>query len=254
MIMRRVNILGVDVSAINLADTLEQLQDWVAARRGNYICVTGVHGIMESWRDSKLRAIHNRAGMVAPDGMPLVWLSRFRGFNAVARVYGPELMLAVCERSMAAGWRHFFYGGGPGIADRLARRLQARFPEIRIAGTYTPPFRTLTRAEDEKVIDLINRARPDLVWVGISTPRQEYWMADHVERLRPATLIGCGAAFDFNAGAKRQAPRWIQRSGLEWCFRLVSEPRRLWKRYLLNNPLFVGLVVLETIGLLRSER
>jgi N-acetylglucosaminyldiphosphoundecaprenol N-acetyl-beta-D-mannosaminyltransferase len=254
MIMRRVNILGVDVSAINLSEALEQLQGWIVARQGNYVCVAGVHGIMESWRDNRLRSIHNRAGMVAPDGMPLVWLSWCRGFTTVARVYGPELMLAVCERSAATGWRHFFYGGELGIADRLTKRLEYRFPNICIAGSYTPPFRTLTREEDDEVIELINRARPDFVWVGISTPRQEYWMADHVGRVGPAILIGCGAAFDFNAGSKRQAPRWVQRTGLEWCFRLINEPRRLWRRYLFNNPQFVALVMLETIGLLRRER
>jgi len=252
--MQRVNILGVGVSAINLAGSLDQLQDWVTQRQGNYVCVTGVHGIMESRRDRKLREIHNRAGMVTPDGMPLVWLSRLRGFKAVGRVYGPDLMLAACERSMTGGWRHFFYGGGPGIADRLVQRLQSRFPGLRVAGIATPPFRALTREEDDEAIELINGARPDLVWVGISTPRQEYWIAEHVDRLSPAILIGCGAAFDFNSGAKRQAPAWIQRSGLEWGFRLMSEPRRLWKRYLLNNPLFVGLVVLETFGMLPSER
>jgi len=175
-------------------------------------------------------------------------LSRLMGFRYVERVYGPDLMLAVCARSAERGYRHFFYGGAPGVAEQLANRLQSRFPGLQIAGIYSPPFRPHTLEEDQVIVDYINAAKPDLIWVGISTPKQERWMAEHVERLSAAVLIGVGAAFDFHAGLKRQAPRWMQKSCLEWFFRLLMEPRRLARRYLINNPWFLWLVLLQILG------
>lgn len=247
----RVNILGVGVSAINMATALEIIEGWIARRESHYVCVTGVHGVMESQRDESLRRIHNQAGLVTPDGMPLVWLSRLRGFHQVDRVYGPDLMLALCERSVDLGYRHFFYGGAEGVPEQLAAVLQGRFPGLRVVGTYSPPFRPLTPEEDREMVRMINGANPDIVWVGLSTPKQERWMAEHVGRLTAPVLIGVGAAFDFHPGRKPQAPRWMQRAGLEWLFRLLTEPRRLWRRYLINNPLFIALVVLEMLGLRR---
>jgi N-acetylglucosaminyldiphosphoundecaprenol N-acetyl-beta-D-mannosaminyltransferase len=235
----RIDVLGVPVSAITMAQALEAIDTWIACRTPQYICVTGVHGVMESGRDESLRAIHARAGLVTPDGMPLVWLARHAGQPQVERVYGPDLMLAVCSASVPCGWRHFFYGGSPGVAGRMASRLQSRFPGLQIAGEYAPPFHELSTLEDKAIVERINATTPDLVWVGLSTPKQERWMAAHVGRLTAPVLIGVGAAFDFHAGVKRQAPRWMQRSGLEWSFRLMTEPRRLWKRYLVNNPQFV---------------
>jgi len=244
----RANILGVGVSAINMEMALSTIEDWIARRESHYVCTTGVHGVMESQRDEELRHIHNTAGLVTPDGMPLVWLSRLIGFREVERVYGPDLLLAVCERSAQRGDRHFFYGGAPGVADKLGVRLQSRFPGLQVVGVYSPPFRPLTPEEDRGVVELINAARPDLVWVGISTPKQERWMAAHVGRLTAPVFIGVGAAFDFHAGLKKQAPRWMQKSGLEWFFRLLMEPRRLWRRYLTNNPWFLWLVLLQVLG------
>lgn len=241
----RVDVLGVQVSAVNMDQTLDVLDDWITTGIRKYVCVTGVHGVMESRRDERLQQIHNAAGLVTPDGMPLVWWTRARGWDHTRRVYGPDLLMACCERSIATGYRHFFYGGQEGVADLLARRLSRRFPGLAVAGTYTPPFRSLRKDEDEEVVRLINEAAPDIVWVGLSTPKQEYWMAQHVERLETPVLIGVGAAFDFHAGLKRQAPRWMQHSGLEWLFRLGTEPRRLWKRYLRNNPAFVCLALEE---------
>jgi N-acetylglucosaminyldiphosphoundecaprenol N-acetyl-beta-D-mannosaminyltransferase len=248
MTISRVNILGVGVSAITMAMALRTIDEWITQRVPHYVCVTSVHGVMESQRDAILRQIHNRAGMVTPDGMPLVWLSRLMGFGYVERVYGPELMLAACQRSIEKGYRHFFYGGGPGVAEILATRLHARFPTLQVVGLDTPPFRPLTPAEDRTVVVRINTAQPDIVWVGLSTPKQERWMASHIGRLQAPVLIGVGAAFDFHAGLKQQAPRWIQRSGLEWLFRLVMEPRRLWRRYLINNPGFLWLILLQALG------
>jgi N-acetylglucosaminyldiphosphoundecaprenol N-acetyl-beta-D-mannosaminyltransferase len=243
----RVDVLGVQVSAIDIERALDVLDRWIVEGEREYVCVTGVHGVMESRRDETLRQIHNRAGMVTPDGMPLVWWSRARGERQTRRVYGPDLMLACCERSITTGYRHFFYGGGTGVAELLARRLARRFPGLTVAGTYTPPFRRLTHQEDEDVVKQINDAAPDIVWVGLSTPKQEYWMAEHVGRIEAPALIGVGAAFDFHAGLKPQAPHWMQSSGLEWLFRLGTEPRRLWKRYLVNNPAFVWLALQEVM-------
>jgi N-acetylglucosaminyldiphosphoundecaprenol N-acetyl-beta-D-mannosaminyltransferase len=251
--IERVNILGVGVSAIDMSQALGTIERWLARRGQHYVCITGVHGIMESQRDEALRRIHNRAGLVTPDGMPLVWLSRLNGQSHVERVYGPDLMLACCERSVARGYRHFFYGGGEGVAQRLADRLCSRYPGLTIAGLYTPPFRPLSAAEDQAIVREINDAGPDIVWVGLSTPKQERWMDAHVRRLRAPVLIGVGAAFDFHAGLKKQAPRWMQRSGLEWLFRLGTEPRRLWRRYLRNNPAFVWDVLLQAAGIARYE-
>jgi N-acetylglucosaminyldiphosphoundecaprenol N-acetyl-beta-D-mannosaminyltransferase len=247
----RANILGVGVSAVNMATTLQVIEGWIARRERHYVCVTGVHGVMESQRDARLRQIHNSAGLVTPDGMPLVWLSRAHGLRGVTRVYGPDLMLGMCERSVSLAYRHYFYGGSDGVAQRLADRLCELFPGMSVAGAYSPPFRPLTADEDETIMHMINDTNPDLVWVGLSTPKQELWMAAHVDRLVAPVLLGVGAAFDFHAGTKRQAPSWMQRIGLEWSFRLMTEPRRLWKRYLVNNPSFVFLVALQTLGLRR---
>lgn len=194
---------------------------------------------MESQRDAELLEIHNRAGMATPDGMPLVWAARYAGCRETTRVYGPDLMLAVCERAASEGWRSYFYGGAPGVADELAARLQDRFPGLAVAGTFSPPFRPLTDKESAEIVGRINDSGADLVWVGLSTPKQERWMADHRNALEAAVLLGVGAAFDFHTGRLRQAPSWMQGSGLEWVFRLAVEPRRLWRRYLRNNPAFV---------------
>lgn len=248
---QRVNILGVNVSAINMHDALEVIGGWVSNHEHHYVTITGVHGVMESQRDPAIRAMHNEAGLVTPDGMPLVWVSHRRGFRDVGRVYGPDLMLEVCKASVEKGYRHFFYGGGDGVADLLADKLRERFPQLQIVGTYTPPFRALTAEEDEEIVQRINESQADIVWVGLSTPKQEKWMSAHLGRLNAAAMIGVGAAFDFHAGLKRQAPRWMQKRGLEWFFRLVSEPRRLGKRYLINNPSFVFLITLQELGFRR---
>jgi len=245
----RVNILGVGISVINMGIALDVIEAWITQRESHYVCVTPVHSVMECQRDPELRRICNASGMTTPDGMPLVWLSRLYGYRYVDRVYGPDLMLALCEQSVSRGYRHFFYGGAEGIPEQLAEGLQGRFPGLQVVGTHSPPFRPLTPEEDTAVVQMINVADPDIVWVGLGSPKQERWMADHVGHLSAPVLIGVGAAFDFLAGRKRQAPRWMQRSGLEWLFRLLTEPRRLWRRYLVNNPLFMLLVAAQMLGL-----
>jgi N-acetylglucosaminyldiphosphoundecaprenol N-acetyl-beta-D-mannosaminyltransferase len=222
-----------------MAQALDTIDRWIRERTPHYICITGVHGVMESQRDEGLRKIHAAAGLVTPDGMPLVWLAHFGGHDHVERVYGPDLMLASLSRSLQNQTRHFFFGGAPGVAERLIARLSAQLPGLAVAGFHCPPFRPPTPEEDQRVVDEINASGADIVWVGLSTPKQERWMSAHVGRLRAPVLVGVGAAFDFHAGLKPQAPGWMQRNGLEWFFRLVTEPRRLWRRYLVNNPAFV---------------
>lgn len=251
--LQRVNVLGVGVSAIDMEAALRTIEGWIDRGESHYVTITGVHGVMESQRDEELRRIHNRAGMVTPDGMPLVWVSHLAGHRQVRRVYGPELMLAVCQKSLERGYRHYLYGGAEGVPERLAERLQSLFPGLQIVGILSPPFRALTPEEDSDVVERINAAGPDIVWVGLSTPKQERWMAAHLGRLRAPVMVGVGAAFDFHAGLKKQAPRWVQQSGLEWMFRLVTEPRRLWKRYLRNNPLFVYSILLQAVGIRRYD-
>lgn len=235
----RVDVLGVGVSAIDMSIALEEIERWIVDGERHYVCVTGVHGVMECQRDQELLRIHNESGLTTPDGMPMVWAGHRAGAAQMQRVYGPDLMLALAERAAANGWRSFFYGGKPGVADLLVARLQERFPSFVSVGTYSPPFRPLTPDEDEALIAQINDAGADFVWVGLSTPKQERWMAAHVGRVHASALLGVGAAFDIHAGTLPQAPRWMQSRGLEWFYRLVREPRRLWRRYLYNNPQFV---------------
>ena len=245
----RTNVLGVGVSAINIPLAIEVIDQWIEAQTPNYICVTGVHGIMESQNDPELRRIHNQAGLVTPDGMPLVWLSQLGGQRHVDRVYGPDLMLAFCQHSAAKEYRHYLYGSSEEVLAQLAGNLRQNVAGINIVGSYSPPFRPLSPEEDQAMVERINAAAPDVVWVGLSTPKQEKWMAAHVGRLHAPVLVGVGAAFDFHAGTKQQAPYWMQRSGLEWFFRLLTEPRRLWRRYLYNNPRFLWSVCLQLSGL-----
>ncbi len=235
----RVNILGVAVSAIDMDAATATLERWIATGRRDYVCITGVHGVMESWRDPTLRHVHNDAGMVTPDGMPLVWMANRLGYPAVRRVYGPDLMRRMSAVSAARGYRNFYFGGRPGVAERLAARLRSTHPGLEVVGTMSPPFGTIPPEQDEAIVAAINRTRPDIVWVGLSTPKQERWMAAHAGRVTAAAMIGVGAAFDFLSGEKAQAPAWMQRNGLEWLFRMACEPRRLAMRYLRNNPAFI---------------
>lgn len=248
-------VLGVDVAAVQIADVIRQIEEWLAgAGRGRHIAVTGMHGIMEAQSSESFRAILRSADMVVPDGMPLVWLGRLRGHGGLRRrVYGPELMLELCRVSAGRGYRHFFYGGAPGVAERLAQELKRRFAGLEVAGIYSPPFRPLTEAEDQEVIERINHAKTDVLWVGLGTPKQERWIAEHQGRLTAGVMLGVGAAFDIHSGRCRQAPAWMREHGLEWLYRLLQEPRRLWRRYLVLGPQFVCLVSLEILGFRRGD-
>lgn len=245
-----INVLGTRVHALDMERAVPLIDGWVrSGAAGRYVCVTGVHGVMEGLRDPAVRAIHNRADAVMPDGMPLTWLGRGRGHRRMDRVYGPDLMLSLLALSAAKGYTNYFYGGKAGVADELGRRMTGRFPGLRIAGTYSPPFRPLTDDEERTVVEDINRRNPDFLWIGLSTPRQEIRMAAFQGKVNARVMLGVGAAFDFHAGLVRQAPRWIQRSGFEWLFRVCMEPRRLAGRYLRNNPLFLMHTFLQATGL-----
>ena len=242
----RFPVLTTRISAVTLCDAVGLIDRWIAQRERQYINVCTTHTVLECYDTPALADVINNAGLATPDGMPLVWLGKLYK-QPIGRVYGPDLMLALCEKGQDVPYRHFFYGGAPGVPDALASNLQVRFPRLQVAGTYSPPFRALTADEEENVAALINASKPDIVWVGLGTPKQDYWVARFRGLLEAPVLIAVGAAFDFHAGRVRQAPRWMQRSGLEWLFRLSQDPRRLWKRYVLGNPRFVYLVLKQFI-------
>jgi N-acetylglucosaminyldiphosphoundecaprenol N-acetyl-beta-D-mannosaminyltransferase len=242
-------VLGVGISATNYMDVANQCASWIGDQTQNdpshYVCVTSVHGVMEARKDSGLRSILNDADIATPDGMPLVWALRSFGVANQQRVYGPTLMLVLCEQAARLGHRVFLYGGRPETLEVLRSNLIERFPALKIAGSYSPPFRDLTQDEEYEVQRQIADAAPDLLFVGISTPKQERWMSAHRNLFRRIVMVGVGAAFDFHAGRVQQAPAWMQRNGLEWFYRLTREPARLWRRYLLVTPWFLPLWAMQ---------
>jgi len=200
------SILGLPVSIVTLETAVQTISEWAKRRQENYVCVRDAHGVKLAAADAKFREIHHCAGMVTPDGMPLVWLLKLRSKHKCSRVCGADLLEALCEGGEEIGLRHFFYGGKPGVAEALIANLKRQFPRLAVAGFCSPPFRSLTLEEDEAIVNEINKTCPDVVWVGLSTPKQEFWMRDHVGRINGATLIGVGAAFDFHSGAVVRAP------------------------------------------------
>lgn len=239
----RVNVLGVGISITSMADALSCIATWVEAEYASYACVTGVHGVMESQRDPGLLHIHNNADLVVPDGLPMVWCGRLAGAKEIRQVRGIDLTLAILGIAEQREWPVFFYGGAEGTPELLVERLTSRLPKLLVAGTVSPPFRPLSQQEDTDIVSQINESGARIVLVGLSTPKQERWMAEHVGRIRSNAMIGVGAAFDVHAGLSSTAPRWLQRLGLEWLYRLSREPRRLWRRYLVNNPKFLAAVL-----------
>lgn len=250
---QRFNVLGVGISAITMDDAVRILADAVAERKKGYVCVTPVHGVMEAQTDPALRRILNSSLLTTPDGMPLVWIGRWLGHRNMGRVYGPELMLEICRRSPEKGWSHFLYGGKPGIADELAKRLSTRFPGLKIAGTFTPPFRPLNGDEERELARMVSESKPDFLWVGISTPKQDRFMSEYLAKLDATVMLGVGAAFDMHTGHIKDAPSWIKRAGLQWVHRLFQEPRRLWRRYLILNPIFVFKITMQFLGIVKYK-
>jgi N-acetylglucosaminyldiphosphoundecaprenol N-acetyl-beta-D-mannosaminyltransferase len=247
----RANVLGVGVDAIDLPGAASIIESVLREGKKGYVCVTGVHGVMEAQRDPEFRDILNQALLVTPDGMPTVWVGRMQGNSTMKRVFGPDLMLEVCKRSASSGIRHFLYGGNTGIADELAATLRQRFPGITVVGTFTPPFRPLEPEEQMALEKHLEMTSPDIVWVGLSTPKQEKFMAANFRRLPCTLMIGVGAAFDIHTGHVKDAPQWIKEAGLQWAHRLSQEPGRLWKRYLVNNSAFLVAISLQLAGIRR---
>ena len=245
-------VLGSPVSITDRASAFGVVETWVTTGVSQYVCVADVHSIMVARTDRAHRQVLDDAGMVLPDGMPLVWTGRLRGERLLRRVCGPDFLEAVCTNAAARSWRHFFIGGADGVAQTLADRLRARNPDLQVCGAISPPFRSLSAEEDSAMVEEIAKAEPHIVWVGLGCPKQERWMRDHIGRLPSCVLIGVGAAFDFHAGRIHRAPKWMRTNGLEWLHRLCCEPRRLWRRYLLDAPLFASLSCWETLKVLLS--
>lgn len=244
--MSQFKVLGVRVDGVQIPGVVETIRQWIRERgAARFIAVTGMHGVMEARQSAEFRSVLAAADLVVPDGMPLVWVGRRYGLDLRRRVYGPELMETFL-RETGDACTHFFYGGADGVAVTLADVLQRKFG-IRVSGTYCPPFRPLTPAEEQDVAALIERTKPDIVWVGLSTPKQERWMQAH-RHLNTPVMIGVGAAFDFHIGRAVQAPMWMRENGLEWLFRLISEPRRLWRRYIILGSKFGWNVTLQLLG------
>ncbi len=245
---QRANVLGVGVSATNMREAVSRSIQLLERGGKGYICVTGVHGVMEAQLDPALRVIHNRAFLCVPDGMPTVWVGRLQRHRTMGRVYGPDFMLTMCRQSIGHGYRHFLYGGKPGVAEKLRQRLEDRIPGLQICGIYTPPFRELTAQEQGDLAATVRSAGPHILWIGLSTPKQERFMARMVDRLDTNLLIGVGAAFDIHAGLLADAPQWMKSCGLQWLHRLAMEPRRLARRYFVNNPRFLWSIALQLSG------
>jgi N-acetylglucosaminyldiphosphoundecaprenol N-acetyl-beta-D-mannosaminyltransferase len=242
-------VLGVRVNAVQIPDVISRMEHWIAHRRKcHYIAVTDMHSLMQAQQSASFKQILRDADLVVPDGFPLIWLGRRKGFALRRRVYGPELMEQFCQVTSAKSYRHFFYGGASGVAADLASRFVERFPGLQVTGMFSPPFRPLNPEEDREVVAAINASCADVVWIGLGAPKQERWMFEHRHLLKAPVLVGVGAAFDFHTGRVAQAPPWIRNHGFEWLFRLACEPRRLWRRYLVYGAQFVSLVFLEALG------
>jgi N-acetylglucosaminyldiphosphoundecaprenol N-acetyl-beta-D-mannosaminyltransferase len=247
----RINVLGVGVHAVDIQNTALILETRIKESAKGYVCLTGVHGIMEAQRDPGLKSIFSEALLVAPDGMPTVWMGHLQGFPAMQRVFGPDLMVDIIGRAEFQHCTHFFCGGEPGVADSLRAEMLRRFPWANIVGTYSPPFRPMTEIEEKELAASVRSLQPDIIWVGLSTPKQERFMARYLPMLDTKLMIGVGAAFLFHTGAIQDSPKWVKHAGLQWLHRLSQEPSRLWRRYLRNNPLFIFYALLQIIGLKR---
>lgn len=248
-----VNILGVKVHATSMDRAVTRLQNAIANGEKGYVCVTGVQGVMEAQMDSNLKRIINHALLTIPDGRPTVWVGWLRGLLHMRQVTGPTMMLRICALSTEKGYKHFFYGGNDGVADQLKAALTERYPGLNVVGTYTPPFRALTAEEESDLIRKVSELKPDFFWVGLSTPKQERFMDEYISKLDAKVMLGVGAAFDMHTGRIKDAPYWMKFTGLQWMHRIYQDPKRLWKRYLVNNPKFVYQIALELLGIRKQQ-
>ena len=245
-------LLGTQVRSIQYADAVEYVAGRGRKQESRYICIANVHMLMEAYDSPAFKEIVNSADLVVPDGMPLVWMMRLKGQRDQQRVYGPTLMLHVLEVAARGNIPVGFYGSKPPVLESRVARMKDRYSGLNVAFSASPPFRELTPQEDVEVVKQINESNARILFVGLGCPKQEIWMANHRGKIQ-AVMLGLGAAFDFHAGTKPQAPAWMQRIGLEWLFRFVSEPRRLWRRYLYHNPRFVLLAIIDLLGLRKFD-
>lgn len=233
-----VPVLDADIDAVTWTDALARISQWANARESRYVCICNVHSVVTAGLDPAFGAVVAEADMATPDGAPVAWMIRKLGHPAQQRINGPDLMWKYCDAASRKGESIYLYGGSPETLEILQRRLAQEFPSLRVAGAESPPFRALSEEEDARTVARINASGAGTVWVSLGCPKQERWMAAHRGRVN-AVMIGVGAAFDYHAGTIQRAPKWMQNAGLEWLHRLCSEPRRLWKRYLVTNTLFV---------------
>jgi len=245
---KRFNILGVKISALNLEDMINAVEDTISADKKNYVCVCPVSTIMACQNSAEAFKSVNSAKVTVPDGMPIAWIGKAKGYKNLKRIPGTELMRAACKLSESKGYRNYFYGSTKKTLSNLEEKVMKKFPRLNIVGTHSPPFRDLSLKESDKIIDMINEAKPDILWVGLGSPKQDIWMHRNRKKLDAPLLIGVGAAFDFLAETKKRAPGFMQRLGLEWLYRFILEPGRLWKRYLVYNVVFVYFILKEYIS------
>lgn len=232
------SILGVDIAAIDMDWLLAFTKAHVKELSGDYICVSNVHTTVTAWKDEVYRAVQNGGILAIPDGGPLSSTGRKRGFAKMRRVTGPDYMLKTIALGLPQGWRHYFYGSTPETLEKMEKALREEYPDIQIAGMYSPPFRALSAEEDGAIVEKINEVAPDFVWVGLGAPKQEIWMHDHQGRVQ-GLMVGVGAAFDYTAGNISRAPQWMQKHNLEWLYRLMQDPKRLFKRYFVTNTTYI---------------
>jgi N-acetylglucosaminyldiphosphoundecaprenol N-acetyl-beta-D-mannosaminyltransferase len=250
---RAVSVLGVRVHATSMDRALRTVEQAVTSREKGYVCVTGVHGVMEAQSDDSLKRILNQSTLTVPDGRPTVWVGWMHGLFEMRQVTGPDLMLQICELSAGKGYRHFFYGGNPGVAEELRDALTRRYPGLNVVGCFCPPFRPLSGEEENALIRTVSELKPDFFWVGLSTPKQEKFMHQYLAKLDTRLMLGVGAAFDIHTGRIKDAPYWMKLGGVQWLHRLYQDPKRLWRRYLINNPKFVYRIALELVGASKRE-
>ena len=242
------DILGMRVDGTIYKDTTNRVISWAESGDYRYVCIANVHMVMEAYDSEDFRNIINKADIITPDGMPIVLMLRILGLKGQQRVYGPTLMKHICEASAQSCVSVGFYGSTPETLKAFVHNLTDQFPNLKISYTYSPPFRSLTLEEDEALVKEINSSGTQILFVGLGCPKQERWMFAHRNRVK-AVMVGVGAGFDFHAGTKKQAPKWMMQIGLEWLFRLCTEPKRLWRRYLYNNPRFLCLAAMQLLNL-----
>lgn len=245
---QRVKILDALVDVLTMDSAINCIESWINKKKKKYVCVAPVSTIVQMLDHKDYCQIVNHADMVTPDGMPIVWVAKAKGHKGISRVCGPDMMTRICVDPCLAHWRHFFFGATTETLELLRKRLKILNPDLKVCGSYAPPFRDRAVKEDDAVIQLINDAQPDILWVGIGSPKQDYWMALNRDRLDAPVIVGIGAAFDFLAGVKPRAPEWMQQIGMEWFFRLCCEPRRLWRRYMIGNSKFLYELLKEALG------